>query len=374
MDNKGKNPLLEMPIWKALFILALPIIISNMLQVAYQFIDSFWVWRLGAWAVATTTLSSTIIFSTISVGSWFAVAGSILIAQFYWAKNYEKVNHTAAQTLLMIIFTSVVLWIIWYFISPALIHIMWVQSTNEIFPQTLQFVRLAFLALIFNFSFFMFQSIMRWVGRPNLPIFIVLFTVILNFLFNPLLIYWYWSFQGYGVIWSALATILAQSIATLIWFIILFSWKFWIHTKLSDYKPDFQVIKRSFFLWLPSSIEMTARSFSFAFITWIVGVFWTLALAWYGVAWNIVQFVVILAMWLSMATSVLVGQSVGAWMIDRAKQINRMSSIISFILLTFVWSLTFIFAPNLMRFFIPEDPRVVELWTQMIRIASFFFW
>lgn len=373
MKKDEKMSLLDMPIWKALLILSIPIITTNMLQVAYQFTDSFWVWRLWAWAVATTTVAWMIIFLTISIWTWFAVAWSILIAQYFGAKNKQMVNHIAAQSLIMIFITSIILWAIGYILTPNILNVMWVWS--DIYNQTLQYVRISFLGIVFNFSFFMFQSIMRWIWQANIPIYVVLFTVILNFILDPLFIYWYADIiPPMWVLWAAIATIWTQSLATIIWFFILFNWKYDIQLKLKDYIPDFNTIKRSFFLWLPSSIEMTARSGSYAILTTIVVMFgWTLALASFWVAWNIIQFVVIFAMWLSMATSVLVWQSVWAGMIERAKKINNISAIISFLFLTILWIISFIFAPFFIKFFVPKDREVIELWTQIIRISSLFF-
>lgn len=372
MDKNKKNPLLEMPIWKALVMLSIPIVVANMLQVAYQFTDSFWVWRLWEWAVATTTLAWTIIFLTISIGSWFSVAWSILIAQYYWAKNREMVDHIAAQTLLMILITSVVLWWLWAIFSPQILNLIWADAS--IFDNTLNFLRISFFGLIFNFSFFMFQAIMRWIWKPNVPIYVVLFTVLLNFWLDPLFIYGYWIIPAMWVVWAAIATVFTQSIASVIWFAILFSWKYDIHTRLKDYIPDFKTIKKSFFLWLPSSFEMTARSWSYALLTWIVAMFWTLYVAAFWVSGNIIQFVVIFAMWLSMATSVLVGQSIWAWMIDRAKKINHISAIVSFVFLSILWVITFLFATYFIKFFVPNDDKVITLWAEILRITSLFFW
>ncbi len=370
MQNK-KISLLEMPMWKALLMLAIPIIITNMLQVAYQFTDSFWVWRLGAEAVATTTLAGTIIFLTISIWSGFSIAWSILIAQYFWAKNEKQVNHIAAQSLLMILFSSIVLWWLWYIFSPEIVKLIW--ADDKIIPQTVNFLKISFVWLIFNFSFFMFQAIMRWIWKANIPIYIVWWTVLLNFLLDPLFIYGYWVIPEMWVLWAAIATVWTQSIACLVWFMILFSWKYHIHTRFIDYIPNLKTIKRSFLLWLPSSIEMTARSGSYAILTWIVAIFWTLALASFWVAGNIIQLVVIFAMWLSMATSVLVGQNVWAGMIEKAKKINNISAIISFVFLTLLWTVAFIFAPYLIQFFVPKDREVIELWSEIIRISAFFF-
>lgn len=371
MNKNKKNPLLEMPIWKALFVLSLPIILANILQVAYQFTDSFWVWRLWVDAVATTTLAWTILFLTFWIWSWFSIAWSILISQYYWAKNREMVDHIAAQTLLMILLTSIVLWWLWIIFSPHIVSMMWADSA--IFDNTVNFLRLSFLWLIFNFSFFVFQSIMRWIWEANLPIYIVWWTVLLNFWLDPLFIYWYGIFPAMWVLWAALATIFTQSIACFIWFAILFSWKYDIHTRLKDYIPDFKTIKRSFLLWLPSSIEMTARSWSYAIMAWIVTMFWTLYIASFWVAWNILQFIIILSMWFSMATSILVWQSIWAWMQEKAKKINNISLIVSFLSLTFLWIISYFIAPYFIKFFVPNDKEVIELWAHIIRITAFFF-
>lgn len=371
MDKKEKKSLLEMPIWKSLLLLSIPIVLTNMLQVAYQFTDSFWVWRLWQDAVATTTIAWTIIFLTISIWSWFAVAGSVLISQFFWAKNYKMVSKVASQSLLMIFITSVILWLIGFLLSPTLVTLMWADS--EILAQTVLFVRLSFIWIIFNFSFFMFQSIMRWIWEANLPIYIVLWTVLLNFVLDPLFIFWYSSFEGFWVVWAAIATIFTQSIAAIIWLVILFSWKFNIKTRFEDYKPDFSLIKKSFKLWLPSSIEMTARSWSFAVLTWIVWMFWTLYLAWFWVASNILQFVVIFAMWISMATSILIWQNMWAWLVENAKKINKIGIIVSFLLLSWMWVISFVFAPYFIAFFVPEDEAVIKIWAEIVRITSIFF-
>jgi len=79
-----------MPIGKALLVLSIPIVITNMLQVAYHFTDAYWVWRLWHDAVATVTVAWMIIFLTISLWSWLSIAGSILIAQYFGAKKWKN--------------------------------------------------------------------------------------------------------------------------------------------------------------------------------------------------------------------------------------------------------------------------------------------
>src|SRR5881227_380740 len=103
------NHLLEGPIFRSLLTLAVPIAVANILQAAYQLIDAFWVGRLGGSAVAAVSVSTPIMFLTIALGAGLAIAGSTLIAQYFGARNQDMVDHVAAQTLLMVVFVSVVL-------------------------------------------------------------------------------------------------------------------------------------------------------------------------------------------------------------------------------------------------------------------------
>ncbi|HZK75669.1 MAG TPA: MATE family efflux transporter, partial [Candidatus Kapabacteria bacterium] len=95
--------LVEGPILRSLVTLAVPLILANVLQAAYQLIDAFWVGRLGGNAVAAVSVSFPIMFLTISLGIGLAVAGSTLIAQYFGAGDHKNVDHVAGQTIVMIV-------------------------------------------------------------------------------------------------------------------------------------------------------------------------------------------------------------------------------------------------------------------------------
>lgn len=372
MENKNLNIALEGSIIRSIITLSIPILIANLLQSAYQLIDAFWVWRLWWNAVAAVSISFPVTFFMISLWTWFAIAWSTLIAQYVWAKNKEMVNHVAAQTLLMVAVVSLLLWTIWYIASPFLLNLMWVSST--VFGDALSFMRVSFVWLVFVFWFFMFQSIMRWVWQVKIPLYIVFSTVCLNFILDPLFIYGYWPIPAWWVSWAALATLFTQWIAAVIGFIILLWWKYSIHLYLKDFKPDFDYIKKAFFLWLPSSIEMSARALWLVVMTFLITSFWTLAVASYWAWSTILQVIMIPAMWISMATATLVWQNIWAKNYERAKQIAIVSTWIAFLSLTFVGILSYIFAPWLVKFFVPNDLLVIEWWSLFIRAVSLTFW
>lgn len=288
--SPDKNALLEGPILRSLLTLAVPIVLANVLQAGYQLIDAFWVGRLGGAAVAAVSLSFPVMFLMFAIGAGLSIAGSTLIAQYVGARNPEMVSHVAGQTLLMVVIVSLVLGTVGYIFTPNLLRLMGVAS--DVYPDALKFMRVSFVGLVFNFTFFVFQAIMRGIGKATLPVYIVAGTVALNFILDPLLIYGWGPVPGYGVMGAALATLGTQSVAAILGIVVLRMGQHGIHVRRRDFIPDLGYIKRAFFLGLPASIEQSARAMGLVVLSFLIASFGTLTLAAYGVGSNVLQVVI----------------------------------------------------------------------------------
>lgn len=356
---------------KLILKMAWPIILANVLQAAYQLTDSFWVGRLGKQAVAAVTISGPIIFLTMALGIGFATAGSILVAQYFGAKNEKMINKSAGQTLLMVIGVSILFSIIGWVLAPYILKAM--GTSDDFFTLALSFLRISFIALIFNFSFFMFQSIMRSIGRAKVPIYIIVGTVLLNFILDPVLMLGLGPIPALGVKGVALSTLSTQILAALIGFSILFSGKRGIKLHKKDFYPDLKFIKRSFLLGLPSSIDQSARSLGMVVMTALITSFGTVAVASYGAGSNIVQVSVIIGLGLAAASSILVGHNIGAGNIEEAEKTAKYSGHIAFVFLTTFGLLVYFLAPYLVSFFIPGETQAIAIGSTYLRISSLFF-
>lgn len=342
---------------KTLLKLAAPIILAQLFQIAYQFTDAFWVGRLGEKAVAAVAMSMPVLFFMISVGIGLAIAGSTLTAQYFGAKNEKMLGQAAAQTMLMVVAVSLLFSFIGYISAPSILKLLGTDSSILFDAQA--YLRIAFLGLVFNFSFFIFQSIMRSIGRPQLPVYVVIGTVILNFALDPLFMFGFGPIPALGVAGVAMATLGTQSIAAIIGMILLFSGKHGIHLHWPDFKPNFSFIKKAFFLGLPSSIEQSARSLSLTVTTALIAGFGTLAVAAYGVGTNILQLMLMTSFGLAGANAALVGRYLGAGQADIAKKTANLSLKIAILTFSFLGLLSFIFASYLIKFFVPNDPAVI---------------
>jgi len=359
------------PITKALFSLSVPIVFANILQTAYQLTDTFWVGRLGKEAVAAVSLSFPIIFLMISLGGGLAIAGTILVAQYKGKQDTAQVDYVAAQTLLMMFFTSIIVSIIGFFISEPVMKFM--GATPDVLPNAVKYMQISFIGLVFMFGYFVFQSLMRGVGDVSTPTYIVFGTVLLNLVLDPLFIFGYHSIPAFGVSGAAVATIGTQGIAAAIGLVILFSGKYGIHLKKQNLKIDTVLVKKMFLLGFPSSIDQSTRALGLTIMSFLVASFGTVTVAAYGIGIRILSFVIIPALGLSMATSTLVGQNIGANKIDRAEKIATKSAGISFMFLTVVGFVTFVLAKQIVSAFLPGETETIAAATQFIRIMAFTF-
>jgi putative MATE family efflux protein len=365
VDNR-RTLFLEGPITRALVTLAIPIILGNILQTGYQLTDAFWVGRLGAAAVAAVSVSFPVTFLVIALGSGLAMAGATLSAQYMGAGRQDMVNHVAAQTMVMVAISSVVLGGIGYALSPALLTLLGVAP--DVYAGALGFMRVSFVGIIFVFIYAMFQALMRGIGQTRVPLFIVLGTVFLNFVLDPLFIFGWGPVPALGVMGAALATLVTQALAALIGIVIFLRGRHGIKLHWRALMPDPPYLKRAFFLGFPGSVELSTRGLGLMIMSFLVASFGTLTIAAYGVGSNVLQVVTIPAMGLSMAVSTLVGQNMGAGNIDRASRVARLGALCGFGVLSLTGIVAYLLAAQIVAFFIPGDPAVIAEGARFIRI------
>jgi len=360
-------PLTEGPIWRALVKLSVPIICSNILQVGYQLTDTFWVGRLSAQAVAAVSLSFPIAFLCVSLGGGLPVAGTVLIAQYRGRGDHEAINHVAAQTLLMCLTVSAVFAALGVaFANPIM---QFVGAAPDVLPSAVAFMRMTFLGFFFVFGFFAYQALMRGLGTVYPPMFIVLMTVILNFILDPFFIFTF----DMGVAGAAMATLCTQALAMAIGFFLLFRGRGGVHLRVYDFKPDFKLMWSLLRIGAPASVEQGTQAMGMFLMMLLVATFGTDAVAAYGVGTRVLSCVIVPAMGLSIATSALVGQNIGAGRIERAVKTSNTSCIISFGVLTVAGIVLFFTGESLSSFLMPKGGAAIGESAEFIHILAFAF-
>jgi len=326
---------------KPLLLLSLPIVASQLMQVAYNLADTFWVGRIGADAVSAISFAFPIVFLMISFGGGFAVAGTVLVAQNKGAGNHDRVDHVAGQTLAFTVLVSVGLAVLGYVLTPTLIGLIGATPGSNVYALAVEYTRTIFLGVFFMFGFFMFQSLLRGWGDTRTPMYLMAFGVTLNLLLDPFLILGFQGnplfgyvgltglehslfaatgFTGFGVQGAAIATVFSRGVGALVGLGLLFSGRVGIHLALSDMRPNPGTVRKIVRIGGPASIDMSTRALGITALTAVVALAGPDAVAAFGIGNRLNSLVFLPAIGLAQGTSTAVGQNLGADQVERAKR------------------------------------------------------
>lgn len=368
MSSSAKYQFTEGRIFSSLTKLAAPIILANLLQTAYQLIDTFWLGRLGANAVAAVSISFPILMLIISLGAGLTLAGTVLVAQYKGANDQKMVDFFSSQSVFLIFIFSIVLSLAGYFLAGPLMNL--IGAGPEIIQDSITYFKISSLGFVFIFMFFIFQSLMRGIGNVMLPVYVVLCTVLLNLILDPLFIYGWGPIPAYGIAGAAIASVFTQGISGFIGISILFRGKSGIQINWSSMKLQMEPVKKILKLGIPASVEQSTRASGMILMIALVASFGSHVVASYGIGARILSFVVVPALGFAIATTSLIGQNIGAGKLERAEKVANLSSKIGFFGLSIIGIVFFIFAEALVAFFVPNDPAVIKDGALFIKIMA----
>ena len=147
-----KSDLSQGNLIRSLFTLAWPIIMANILQTAYQLIDTFWLGRLGANAVAAVSISFPILFLVLSLGAGLTLAGTVIVSQYKGADDQRMIDFSASQTVLVIFFVSAMLAVLGYVGASPLMNL--VGAGPETLDDSVKYFQVSSFGFVFLFMFF----------------------------------------------------------------------------------------------------------------------------------------------------------------------------------------------------------------------------
>ena len=231
--------------------LAIPIMISMILTALYNIVDGIWVAGLGPTAIAGIGFVTPIfmVLNGASVGLGNGATSSI--SRFIGAKNHEKANESATQSLVIFLIASIILTVIFIIIQEPVLRSY--GATGQTLNEALAYATPLFLGLIA----FMYSNgcsgILRGEGDMKRAMYVVIITVILNASLDPIFIYTF----DLGSAGASLATITSSAIAAIVMlYWILIKKDTYVNVSLKNFKFDSHLAKDILKVGIPSSLDM----------------------------------------------------------------------------------------------------------------------
>ncbi len=369
--SRDEFDLTEGGIAKPLFYLSLPIVVTNLLQTAYNLADTFWIGRYSEEALAGISFAFPMVFLLIALGMGLSVAGSVLVAQHTGADQDREAEYAASQTVTFSLIGSVILGGIGYFVVDDLIVL--VGAAPDVQPGATAYMQVISLGMVFMFGFFVFISLMRGYGDTVTPMVVMFGTVVVNIALDPFLIFGWGPFPELGIEGAAIATVVSRSLALVVGLWILLDGRRGITIHVRDLAPDLRYLRRLLRVGVPASVEGTGRALSVNLLMVIVGTFATPIVAAFGIGVRVFSLVFLPAIAIERGVETMAGQNIGAGHYDRAAATNRFAAKAMFVGLSGVGVVTFLGAPWIVAAFAPGRPEVIEVGTAMLRIVALSF-
>ena len=314
-DIKGMKDLTVGDEGKLVVQFTIPMIIDNVLQQSYQIVNSIIVGRfIGDSALAAVGASFPIIFLLISLVVGIANGSTIIVAQLYGAKNFEKINKAIDTLNIFMFFASLILSFIGIYFAHDIFVLL--NLPKEVIPSATLYLQVYLWGLIGLFGFHSASAILRGMGDSKTPLYIQLASIVLNIILDLILIIGF----KMGVEGAAIATIVAQGGTFLFTVIYLNKTNSKVRFKLFNLQWDKQMFKQSVRIGLPSGLQQSFVALGMMALIWIVDQYGTNVVAAYSVASRIDMFASIPAMTFSYGLSTFVGQNIGAGKWERTRK------------------------------------------------------
>ena len=353
------------PIAKQMLRFFIPIWCGIFFQQVYITADAIIISQvIGEDALAAVGCTSTFINLLIGFFTGIASGATIIIAQYFGAREYAMVRKTTHTALVLAALIGICFTIIGLLTSNAILHLL--QTPADIFDMSAKYLRIYFLGMIPSIIYNMGSGILRAVGDTKRPVYILIATAIINIFLDLL----FTAILQMGVQGAALATILSQFIAcTLVLFCMHAKKGSPVQLHFHELKPDRRILLHITRIGLPTGFQSTMFDMSNLLIQSSVNFFGTAVIAgWtaYGNI-NLIFWMTISAMGTTIAT--FTGQNFGAGNLDRMRQGLRTSLILCSIGCVVLSVGTILLRYPLTHLF-AKDPEVVAICIHMMFILT----
>lgn len=357
----------ETRLGRAIFILAVPMVLEMVMESVFAVVDIFFVSKLGPDAVATVGLTESVMTVVYAIGVGLSMATTALVSRRIGEKKPKEAGNVAFQAIVISIFVSLFIAIPGVIFAKEFLILM--GATPEMAEKGYLYPAVMFGSNVVIMLLFIINAVFRSSGDAAISMRVMWFANIINIILDPLLIFGIGPFPEMGIMGAAVATSIGRGLAVVYQFYLLFKGNHRIQLHWDSLKIRLSVMAQLIKISGGGILQNLVATSSWIFLVRIIAVSGASALAGYTIAIRIVIFLLLPAWGLSNAAATLVGQNLGAKKPDRAEKAVWATGIVNMFFMGSLGLLLFLFPSYWIGLFI-DDPAVVENGILALRIIS----
>ncbi|WP_317164664.1 MATE family efflux transporter [Spongiivirga citrea] len=303
--------------WK----LAAPVMLGMLGHTFVQFVDNIMVGQLGTAELAAVSLGNSFMFIAMSIGIGFSTAITPLIAEADSSKNFEAGKSAFKHGLFLCTVLGIVLFLMVFFAKPIM-YLM--KQPEEVVELAIPYLDLVAFSLIPLIIFQAFKQFSDGLSMTTLPMIATLIANVVNVILNYLLIFGKFGFPEMGIVGAAIGTLASRLV------MVIFIWGLLAKrekskrfvTNIKFFTLAKSMLKKVISLGAPSAMQMFFEVAIFTSAIWLSGILGKNPQAANQIALNLSSMTFMVAMGMSVASMIRVGNQKG---LQNFKELRRIA-------------------------------------------------
>jgi putative MATE family efflux protein len=363
----SRRDLTSMPIGRAVFLLAIPMVLEMVGESIFAVVDIFWVSKLGPDAIATVGLTEGLLTLIYAGAMGLSIGVGAVVARRTGAKDHAGAARAAVQAVLIGVALSIIVGITGALAGPRLLALMGaspaVQAIGAGYTRTMLGGSVTVVLL------FLINAAFRGAGDAPLTMRTLWLANGINILLGPVFIFGLGPAPRLGVLGAAVATTIGRGTGVLYQLNNLRRGAGRLSVPRSEIRIDPETLRTILKIARSAMAQMFIGMTSWVGLVRILATFGSTVLAGYTIAIRVVLFALLPSWGLGNAAATLVGQNLGAGNPERAEQAVWRAAFYNFVFLGLVGLALLIAGPAVARLF-TSDPGVVSEAGRCLRIVA----
>jgi putative MATE family efflux protein len=358
------------PVTKTLIALSLPTAAGMLFQTLYLLVDLYFVAELGEAAVAGVGAAGTLMFMVMALTQILGVSSVALMSHAVGRKEQGEANLVFNQSMLIAIFMGVLTLV--GGLACADLYMQGIAADAATQREGSVFLYWFIPGMALHFALVAMSSALRATGIVKPGMVVQMLTVLLNIILAPILIAGWGPGPALGVMGAGLASSISVSVGILMLIFYFLKLEKYVRFDFAQWRPDYALWRRMLVIGLPAGGEMLLMFVYFGLVYVLIQQFGPEAQAGFSVGGRIMQSIFMPTMAISFAIGPMVGQSFGANMPERVREIFHkglmLGTGVMLVVTVFMQVNPYIFV----EFFTP-DVAVVAIGGEFLQLISLNF-
>ena len=321
--EKDNSFMKRKPVFSLLISMSVPMMLSMLIQSLYNIVDSIYVSRLGTDALTAVSLAYPLQNTIVSVAVGIGVGISTAISIHLGAGDQEKADRSATLGIALTVFHCILFVLAGIFITRPFLSLF--TDDPAILEDACDYT---YIVLCLSFGALLqiaFEKIFQSIGQMKITMYLLIVGCVINIVLDPILIFGLLGFPALGVSGAAIATVIGQICAFLLYIAVYMRKSYAVHIRLKHLKFDRSIIRQIYGVGIPSSIMMLLPSVLISILNSILTALSDVYVAVLGVYFKLQTFIYMPANGIVQGMRPIIGYNYGAGENERVRSTIRYS-------------------------------------------------